>query len=299
MKTFWLILVTIVWGSTFFIVKDTVATVNEYFIVFTRSAQAFIAMFIFQFIKDKKQLINKKALGYGSVLGVLLALSYASQTIGLKYTSTGHSAFITSSAVVIVPIILFFFYKTKLLKIDLVSVSIVLVGLFLLTYDFETNVNIGDIITIITAITYAIHVILAGRYVKETETLALITYQFFAASIVSLLAWLITDSSDIHLSLKNSLSLLYLGLIGTLFCYFITVWVQKYVSSLKVVIIFSLEPVFAIIFSYFIINEILNIKEMIGASLILLGVILHSILKNNLTQKTFNSYNKKNSRLNI
>ena len=280
MKTFWLILVTIVWGSTFLLVKDTVATVNEYLIVFIRSALAFVAMFIFQLLKNKKQLLNKKAFVYGSILGVLMAMAYASQTIGLKYTSTGHSAFITSSAVIVVPFILFFFYKYKLNKIDYTTVIIVSFGLFLLTYDFETAINPGDLITIITAVTYAIHLILAGRYVKKSDTLSIITYQFFAASVVSLIAWLFTDNLSIEISMKAGLSLLYLGLIGTLFCYFITVWVQKYVSSLKVVIIFSLEPVFAAIFGYFIIQEIMNFKELMGALLILAGVIIHSILKN-------------------
>ncbi|MBU8891537.1 MAG: DMT family transporter [Bacteroidales bacterium] len=285
MKTFWLILVAIVWGSTFLLVKDTVATVNEYLIVFIRSALAFVAMFLFQIYKDPKRLFNKKAFLYGSVLGILLAVSYASQTIGLKYTSTGHSAFITSSAVIIVPFLMFFLYKSKLFKIEILAVAIVFAGLFLLTYDFETSINPGDLITIITAITYAVHVVLAGRYVKKSDTLSIITYQFFAASIVSLIAWLFTDNLSVEISMKAGFSLLYLGLIGTLFCYFITVWVQKYVSSLKVVIIFSLEPVFAAIFGYFIIHEILNIRELAGALLILLGVIIHSILKHKMNKK--------------
>ena len=285
MKTFWLILVTIVWGSTFLLVKDTVATVNEYLIVFIRSALAFVAMFIFQLLKNKKQLLNKKAFVYGSILGILLAISYASQTIGLKFTSTGHSAFITSSAVIIVPFLLFFFYKSKLFKIDIFAVVIVFAGLFLLTYNFDTKINPGDLITIITAATYAIHVVLACRYVKKSDTLSIITYQFFAASVISIIAWLFTDQPSIEMSMKAGFSLLYLGLIGTLFCYFVTVWVQKYVSSLKVVIIFSLEPVFAAIFGYFIIHEVLNTKELAGAILILSGVIIHSILKNKKNKK--------------
>ena len=280
MKTFLLILVTIVWGSTFLLVKDTVASVNEYLIVFIRSVLAFIAMFIFQLFQDRKRLLNKKAFIYGSILGIFLAISYASQTIGLKYTSTGHSAFITSAAVIVVPFILYFLYKSKIYRIDYITVIIVSLGLFLLTYDFETTINKGDLITIITAVAYAFNVVLAGRYVKKSDTLSIITYQFFAASVVSLIAWLFTDNLSIQISMKAGLSLLYLGLIGTLFCYFITVWVQKYVSSLKVVIIFSLEPVFAAIFGYFIIQEILSFKELIGALLILAGVIIHSILKN-------------------
>jgi len=286
MKTFWLILVTIVWGSTFFIIKDTVATVNEYLIVFIRTALAFVAMFLFQLIKEPKKLLNKKAFIYGSVLGILLAISYAAQTIGLKYTSTGHSAFITSSAVIVVPFLLFFFYKFKLLKIDLIAVAIVFAGLFLLTYDFETNMNIGDIITIITALTYAFHVVLAGRFVKKTDATTIVTYQFFAAAVFSLVAWVITDHEPVSIDTKTWGALIYLGLVGTLFCYFITVWVQKYVTSLKVTIIFSLEPVFAAMFGYWALHEILNTRELTGAILILAGVLVHSILKSKFESKS-------------
>lgn len=283
MKTFLLVLVTIVWGSTFFIIKDTVGSVNEYLIVFIRSIQAFIVMFVYQLIKNKKQLVNYKAIYYGFIMGILMAITYGAQTIGLKYTSTGHSAFITSSAVIIIPFLLFLFYKTKLVKIDIVAVVILFGGLFLLTYDFETKMNIGDIITIITAFAYAFHVILAGRFVKKADTTTLITYQFLGASLVSLIAFFITNNETVSISAKAWGSLIYLGLIGTLFCYFVMVWVQKYVSSLKVAIIFSLEPVFAAIIGYLAINEILNTRELIGASLILFGVIVHSIFKNRKT----------------
>lgn len=277
--TFWLVLVSIVWGSTFFLIKDTVASVNENLIVFSRSILAFIAIFIFQFYKDRKSLFEKSGIIYGSILGVLLALTYTSQTIGLKYTSTGHSAFITSSAVIGVPFILFVFYKFKLLKIDILSVAIVFIGLFLLTYDFETEINKGDLITIITALSCAFHIVISGRSVKKANTLTIVTYQFFAASVVSFIAWSFSGDMHLNFSMKAGFSLLYLGLIGTLFCYFVSVWVQKYVTSLKVAIVFSLEPVFAAIFGFFFLHEILNPKELIGAALILGGVIMHSILK--------------------
>ncbi|MFK5855692.1 MAG: DMT family transporter [Bacteroidota bacterium] len=288
MKTFWLILVTIVWGSTFLIVKDTVATVNEYLIVFIRSALAFSAMLIFQVIKDWRKLFNTKSILYGSILGVLMAITYGAQTIGLKYTSTGHSAFITSSAVIIVPFILFFFYKTKLIKVDIISVSIVFAGLFFLTYDFETKMNLGDIITIITALSYAFHVVLAGRFVHKSDTITIITYQFFAAAIVGLIAFFLTEHEAVTISTKAWSSLIYLGLIGTLFCYFITVWIMNYVSVLKVAVIFSLEPIFAAIFGYFILHEVLNTKELIGAGLILSGVLVHSVLKSKFEAKEVN-----------
>ncbi|HAF28145.1 MAG TPA: hypothetical protein DCG75_03765 [Bacteroidales bacterium] len=280
MKTFWLILVTIVWGSTFLIVKDTVSTVDEYLIVFIRSALAFAAIFLFQLFTDRKKLWNKRAFFYGSIMGILMAITYGAQTIGLKYTSTGHSAFITSAAVILVPFILFFLFKNKLLKIDLIAVFIVFAGLFLLTYDFETDINIGDLITIITAVSYAFHVVLAGQFIKKSDATTMVTYQFLAAAIVGLLMFTLTNNETVTISTKAWYSLLYLGLIGTLFCYFITVWIMNYVSALKVAIIFSLEPVFAAMFGYYFIHEILNIKELAGAAFILAGVIIHGVLKN-------------------
>jgi len=283
---FLLILVSIVWGSTFLIVKDAVDSVNENMIVFVRCVLAFGAMFGYMLIKDRKKLFNKKGFVYGSILGILLAITYTSQTIGLKFTSTGHSAFITSSAVIVVPMILFVLYKFKLFKIDIIAVLIVFVGLFLLTYDTETSINVGDLITIITAISAAFHIVFAGRVVKKTDALSIITWQFFAASLVSLIAFFITNTEPVVFSSKSVISLVYLGLIGTLFCYFVSVWVQKYVSSLKVAVIFSLEPVFASIFGYFILAEVLNVKELFGAGFILLGVIVHSIVKARLEKKT-------------
>ena len=285
MKTFWLILVTIIWGSTFFIIKDTVSTVNEYLIVFIRCFQAFVVMFIYQLFKDRKKLLNKKALIYGFVIGILLAITYGAQTIGLKYTSTGHSAFITSSAIIVVPFILYFFYKSAIQKIDILAVVIVFSGLFLLTYDFETKINIGDVITVITALSYAFHVVLAGDFVKKTDAVTIVTYQFLGASVFSLLLFVFTNNQPIIISAKVWSSLIYLGVIGTLFCYFIMVWIQKYVSSLKVAIIFSLEPLFAAVFGYIFIHEVLSTKELIGATFILAGVIIHSIVKSRSNKK--------------
>jgi drug/metabolite transporter (DMT)-like permease len=232
MYTFLLFLVSLIWGSTFFIIKDTVTTVDESFIVFTRTGLAFFALLVYNLIRQPRKLFNPQALLYGIVLGILLASIYLSQTIGLKYTSTGHSAFITGSAVVIVPFLLFSFYSQKIYKIDLISVGIVLSGLFLLTYDLETSINIGDIITLITAISLAFHVVFAQQFVRKTDAGILVLYQFMGAMIVSGSVMLFTNDGLPELTTQSTWSLIYLGLIGTLVCYFITVWVQKYVASI-------------------------------------------------------------------
>lgn len=270
-------LVTVVWGSTFFIIKDTVETINPFFLVMGRNTFAAVLMFAWLFFNDRKAVANKKAIMHGAVLGFLLSLTYTAQTIGLQYTSSGHSAFITGSAVVIVPIIMAILYKVKI-KLDvMLIIAIVFTGLFFLTYDTETSINIGDIITLITTFAYAMHLIYSGRSVKNSHVTALITYQFVFASIFSFIAFLVTGAEIGIASPKALWAIAYLGVIGTLFCYFISVWVQKYVSSVNVAIIFSLEPVFAALFAYWAVAEVLNAKELLGAIIITLGVILFQV----------------------
>lgn len=278
MRIFLLVLTTIIWGSTFFIIKDTVTTVNEYYIVFLRTFLAAVPMLLFVYLKNKKSLLNPKTILRGMVLGILLATTYASQTIGLKYTSSGHSAFITGAAVVVIPMILFFFYKRKLKAQEIVILLIVFFGLYLLTYDSETIINIGDLITIITTLSLAWHLTLAGRYVKNTESLSLIAYQFFFASLFSLIIYVSTQPVTFQLSTNETITMIYLGFIGTLFCYFVSVWAQKQVDTVTVAIIFTLEPVFAALFAWIFASETLNFKEISGGIIILGGIIIFQLL---------------------
>ncbi|HOP03875.1 MAG TPA: DMT family transporter [Tenuifilaceae bacterium] len=278
MRIFLLVLTTIIWGSTFFIIKDAVITVNEFYIVFLRTFLAAIPMLLFVYLKNKKSLLNPKTILKGMVLGILLATTYASQTIGLKYTSSGHSAFITGAAVVIIPMILFFFYKRKLKSQEIIILLIVFAGLYLLTYDSETKINIGDLITLITTLSLAWHLTLAGRYVKNTETLPLIAYQFFFASLFSLIIYVSTQPVTFQLSTNETITMIYLGFIGTLFCYFVSVWAQKQVDTVTVAIIFTLEPVFAALFAWIFASETLNFKEISGGIIILGGIIIFQLL---------------------
>jgi len=277
LHTFLIVLVTIIWGSTFFIIKDTVVNVNEYFIVFGRTFIAAFAMLIYILKKHPSSLKNAKTRVYGFIIGSLLGVTYISQTIGLKFTSSGHSAFITGAAVIVVPFLLYILYREKLSKIKILAFLVVFIGLFLLTYDFETIINKGDLITLITTFSLAFHIILSARYVKKSDVLALVFYQFLAATIISLSGFLLTTNQIPELTTKSVLAILYLGFIGTLFCYFISVWVLQFVSPLKVSIIFSLEPVFAAFFAFLFAKEILSFIEIIGALLILSGIVFYQV----------------------
>jgi drug/metabolite transporter (DMT)-like permease len=278
MYTFVAVLITIVWGSTFFIVKDTVENVNEFYIVMIRNGIAALLILPYALKKIPKELFDPKTIIFGATIGLMLALTYTSQTIGLKFTSSGHSAFITGSAVIVVPFILAFLFKQRIKSIELITTGLVIIGIFLLTYDVETAINKGDIITLITLVAYAFHIVFSSRFVSKVNTLALITHQFVWSAIFSGIAYLIFGATTNNISTYDWSMLIYLGVIGTLFCYFASVWVLKYISAVKLIVIFALEPVFAAVFAYIFADEVLNLREILGSLVIVSSIVFYQII---------------------
>ena len=275
----------LVWGTTFVIVKDAATLIDPFLLSLFRNSIASIVLLLYILLKRKTApLKHKKTLFYGVILGVLLSAIYTIQTIGLIYTTSNHSAFISCSAILMVPIILFFMGWQKFIKKQIIAILIVTFGLLVLTYHPDTtSYNLGDVLTFIAAIICAFHLIFAGHYVRKVDFLSLIFYQFFSAAIASGLGLFIHSnfiSNQPILFHPDSINnVLYLGFLGTLFCYFVTVWGQKKVSTMYTALIFSLEPIFASISSYYFLGEYFNRNELIGAALIFAGIIYYSLPK--------------------
>lgn len=274
-----LILATLIWSSTFAVIKDAMDKVDPFFINFSRSLIAALPLLIFTFIKNKKSLFNKSNFKNGLSIGLILALTYGFQNLGMLNSSAGNTAFIISSNVIFVPLILFLFYKHRLNGKNIISISLVAFGLFFLSFESSMGFNFGDILSLMSAIVTALHIILTGRFVKTNDFLALLTYQFLFTAFFSLLFNLFysPDSITFNYDLQSWASIFYLGILGTLICYFIAIWSQKYLSYITVTLIYSLEPVFAAFFAYLILGEVLKDQKILGAALILFGVIISEI----------------------
>jgi drug/metabolite transporter (DMT)-like permease len=116
--------------------------------------------------------------------------------------------------------------------------------------------------------------------VKQSYATSLIFYQFFFSSLITFFTMTgdhYLTESELELSQKAIPAILYLGLLGTLFCYFFTVYSQKYVPTITVALIFALEPIFASTAAYFFLNERIGSIELAGAFVILIGVVFYNI----------------------
>ena len=275
----------LVWGTTFTVVKDVSNSIDPFLLSGLRNLIATSVLCAYIIITKKgKILLDKNSLRSGLVLGILLGTIYISQTIGISFTSANHSAFITCSAVIMVPVILFLFGWEKFNKKQIISISMVAIGLVLLTLKSGlSGFNLGDLITLAAAVVCAVHIVFSGLYVRKYNFLSLIFYQFLFAGLVSFLGLFskqaIFNFPPIFFENEAIYNVLYLGLLGTLFCYFVTVWGQKHVSTTYIALIFSLEPLFASVTNYLVLNEVFTSKEFIGAVIIFGGIVLYSFPK--------------------
>lgn len=278
-----LVIVCLVWGSTFVIVKNVVDILDASTLVLYRSLLAAIPMLFVVLFQKKWHLLKDKALlKQGALIGFFLFGTYYIQSIAIQHTSAGHSAFITGSAVILVPLLLFLFFKNKILPKGWVASILVFGGLAMLSIGEGGGQQAidpikGDLLTFGAAIVCALHIIYSGKYAKTAALMPLIFLQFFFCSLAAFLATLYHGTTLISVELlqESSTSILYLGFIGTLFCYFVFVWGQKYVNSISVALIFSLEPVFAGIMAWYYNNEQMGTREILGAVIMMIGILLY------------------------
>lgn len=262
------------WGSTFFILKDSVNYIDPIVLVSYRFGLSALILGTFLVYKRKNLLANIKE---GLILSIFVWIMYAAQTIGLKYTSATNSGFITGMFVVFVPIfsLLIFRKNTQLNKIIAILVS--LLGLWILTGGLK-DLNIGDILTIGTAIAYALHVLFIDKYVKnQIDPYILVFQQFFIVALVSFLTALIFKLPFSPIFSNVSWAITYLALIPTVSAMLIQFVAQKFTTPIRVSLIFALEPVFAALFAWTLGGETFILNKAIGGFLIVIAIILSDL----------------------
>ncbi|WIV13083.1 DMT family transporter [Proteiniborus sp. MB09-C3] len=271
-----LLLVTIGWGASFLLIKSSLSELSTFNFLALRFSIAFILSLIVFFKKIIKA--DKKTLKHGIVLGIVVYATYGLQTIGLNYTTASKSAFITGFNVILVPIFSTLLMKKLPDKKVFFSVFIAFIGLGLLTLNKNVSgINIGDIYTFICAITCAVHILLIGKYTKECDSVALAIIQIGVCAILSLITSLTFESPIIPSNYDVWINIIILSVVCTLGVFIVQSVAQKYTSPTHAALIFTGEPVFAAVFGYIILGEVLSSQGFIGAILILIGMVITEI----------------------
>lgn len=274
-----LLLVAFVWGSTFSLVKVTLQEMPVFWFLFLRFLLAFL-VFIPLLIRRFKHL-NKATLLWGVWLGIILFLGYAFQTVGLKYTTSINSGFITGLFVVFTPLICALIFRWFPHWASLVGVVVAFIGLSLLTLNSSFAFNYGDLLTLIAAFSYAVYIVLIGRFAARYDPALLTWAQTFVVGLISLLFTMFLENSQkLPLGLVSIATLIITSIFATVLAFWIQIYAQKFMHPTRVALILLGEPVFAGFFGYFGLQEVLTTRKLIGATLILLGMVFSEIFSN-------------------
>ena len=271
-----LILTTFFWGVTFVVVKDAVSQVDVFVFLAQRfCAASCILLLLWPFLKRP---IDGKTLLKGSILGVMLFGGFALQTLALLYTSASNTAFLTGLNVVFVPLLSTLIFKKAIAVKSIAGAVLAFIGLYLLcATGANWSFNKGDLLSFACSICIAVHIIYTGKYARQCDVYWLTTIQLSVIGLLSLLIAYLTGHDALAWYPEIRDALIICALFATIFAFLVQTGMQQFISASSTALIFCLEPVFAAISAYFLIDEIIGTNGLIGAGLILSGMILSEI----------------------
>lgn len=275
-----LIMVTIIWGGSFVVMKSSVDKVPPGYLLALRFTAAAAAMMA-AFPKSLRRL-NRESLRNGLLVGIVLELSYLLQTYGIKYTTASKNAFITALYVILVPFLSWAVNRKKPGINNLLAAVLAVAGLGLLTLRGVTAVNFGDFLTFLCSLSFTVHLVLAERFTKNQDPILLAIIQ---VAVVGVLNWILAPFLDGFQAFSFEIlrdrtlvaGILYLSIFCTMAAYAIQMVGQKILTASASSLLLSLEAVFGTIFSVIFLKEVLTGKMIVGCVLMFFALVISGI----------------------
>jgi len=287
-----LLAVTLIWGSTFVMVKDAVAAYPVFSFLAVRFAFAALALVPLLWLRRTVWPESKGAAPaplhlYSPaplLIGAALFAGYGFQTTGLHLTTPAKAGFITGLSVVIVPLVAALLIRQPPARHVWSGVGSATVGLALLSLQADFTVAAGDLLVFGCALAFAAHILLTGRFASRFDPLLLTLGQVVVVALFSAVAALALEIPRVGLvTLVTGLTgrvlfaAAFTGVLATAVAFGIQTLAQRFTTATHTALIFAAEPVFAALFSFLLIGETLGPRQLLGCGLILAGMIAGEI----------------------
>jgi drug/metabolite transporter (DMT)-like permease len=270
-----LVLNTLIWGSTFVVVKQAIQGISPMLFLAFRFSIATLALALLLPGALRSSSGRSASVRAGVLAGLFLFCGYAFQTFGLRLTSPAKSAFITGLSIPAVPLLSALVYRIRPRLMEAAGVLAATAGLGLITLQGESlAISRGDLLTLACALSYGCHIVTVGHFSGKVGFEGLALTQVGTSALLSLaLCWWFEPPFVIW-SPWLVIATVFVGLAATALAFTIQAWAQQYTTSTRTALIFALEPVFAWITSYVVMGESLSGRAAAGAVLILGGILL-------------------------
>ena len=265
-----LVAAAFLFGVTFPLVHDALNDVTPFAYLVLRFSIAVLVLAPFAFAIARRQGDDRRLLiRVGLIAGVLLFGGYATQTVGLQYTSPSTSAFITGLYVMFTPLIEAVMRRAWPPRRVLASTVIATFGLYLLT-GAELGLGRGELLTLACAFLVAVWIVYQGGYAARLHPIPFTTMQMATLVIIGLPA--MARQGVGHLSGQAWFAIVFTGIACSAVALSLQLWGQRRIPPTRAALILLMEPVFAGL-AGFIDGERLGAVELLGAAVIL-GAIL-------------------------
>jgi drug/metabolite transporter (DMT)-like permease len=271
--------VTLLWGATFVVVKEALDHASVFAFLALRFAAATVVMAAIYARALPR--FTRPDVWAGAQIGFFMFAGYIFQTVGLKFTTPSKAAFITGFGIVLVPLLLALLWGRHTNAWVWLGALGALVGLYYLSVPPAgfTALNTGDLLVLGCAVMFAFHIIFVGLYSPRYSVAALSVVQVATTGALSLVALPLVSAGGWEAPRVNwnapLISAVLITAVGaTAIAFTVQVWAQQYTTATHTAILFSLEPVFAAITSYLVLDERLGGRSLFGAALIFAGILL-------------------------
>ena len=215
----------------------------------------------------------KEGIKGGVIIGFILLFAAMAQQSSLLFTSVGKAGFISVLYIVIVPII-HFLMGDKISKKLAFCILLSIVGLYFLTMKGSFYISYGDLLVLMSAIIYSLHIMAIHKYSKLGGGLVITITQFLIAGIISLIWAIFSEKPSLENILLSYRAIIYTGIFSCGIGYTFQVIGQKNLDPTIASLIMSLESVFAAIAAYFILGQMMSVKEILGCIFVLIATIV-------------------------
>ena len=269
-----LVFMTFIWGATFIMVKRALADSSTLLFLTIRFATA-AALLAVIFRKDFRAPQIALSVRSGALAGICLFGGYVFQTVGLRYTTASKAAFLTGFTTPMVAVLSSIVYRRAPKSIEVLGVATAFIGMACMTIPSgRFHIAPGDLIVSGCAVAYALHILVTGRFANRINIGVFIVTQIATGAAIGAATFWWTESPHIEWSPPVILALAVTSILATALGFTIQTWAQRWSSPTRTALFFTLEPVFAWITSYLLAGEVLSGRGILGAALILAGVLL-------------------------
>ncbi|MBR7178857.1 MAG: DMT family transporter [Oscillospiraceae bacterium] len=277
---------TLIWGCAFVAQSVGMEHIGPMTFQAARSLLAVLTMIavIPVMDRDRTQFRSKwqdKALWKAGILcGLALFAAQSLQQMGLQYTEPGKAGFITAMYIVMVPV-LGLFLGSKCGARVWVSVVLAVIGLYLLSCAGVAKINLGDVMILISAVAFAVQILLIDRLAHSMDGLRLNCIQFIVVTVLSTVAAFTAETPSLSAVLDSALPIAYTGILSSGAAFSLQILGQQKLPPEPASLLMSLESVFAVLAGWVLLGQTLTMTETFGCALVFAGVILSQTKANN------------------